>query len=147
MLEATIRDLFLQEPRIQLIEQAIVTQLLVEGDGGKTVKGVSYKSIGDGETLTLTADLVVDASGSTSKASQWLKLAGITPPQESELDPLLTYGGRLYKMKPGARFPKSWWWTHGAFIQRLPPVDNVAAHLIRQEEDLWLLTLGCWRWP
>ncbi|MGK0224936.1 MAG: 2-polyprenyl-6-methoxyphenol hydroxylase-like FAD-dependent oxidoreductase [Limisphaerales bacterium] len=142
MQESTIRDLFMQEPRIELVEEAVVNSLLTEDSTTrKFVSGVTYKRRGESATNTLTAELVVDASGSGSKASQWLKAAGINPPSEDELDPLLTYGGQLYQMKPGVRFPKNWWWTHGAFIQRVPPVDNVAAHLIRQEEDLWLLTL------
>ncbi|MDA1074012.1 MAG: FAD-dependent oxidoreductase [Proteobacteria bacterium] len=142
MLESTIRDLFLKDPGIELIEQAVVNNLLVEEISPReVVSGVTYKRRGDSEVHTLHAELVVDASGFSSKASLWLKEAGIIPPAEHELDPLLTYGGQLYKMKKGARFPKSWWWTHGAFIQRVPPLDNVAAHLIRQEADLWLLTL------
>ena len=142
MLEATIRDLFMAEPKIELIEEATVNNLLVDDSGRrKAVTGVTYKIRGDSELKTLSADLVIDASGAGSKAAQWFKKAGINPPDEHELDPLLTYGGQLYKMKEGTRFPKHWWWTHGAFIQRVPPADNVAAHLIRQEGDLWLLTL------
>ena len=142
MLEATIRDLFLAEPKIELIEEAIVNNLVFEDAGAnKAVKGVTFKVRGDAELQTFLADLVVDASGAGSKAHHWFRKAGINPPEEHVLDPLLTYGGQLYKMKEGARFPKDWWWTHGAFIQRVPPVDNVAAHLIRQEGDLWLLTL------
>lgn len=142
MLESTIRDLFLQESSIELVEEAVVNNLIIDDSGPrKAVKGVTYKRRGDEALTTLEAELVIDASGFSSKASQWFKAAGINPPEEHELDPLLTYGGQLMKLKEGARFPKSWWWTHGAFIQRVPPIDNVAAHLIRQEEDLWLLTL------
>ncbi len=142
MLESTIRDLFLKEPRIELIEEAIVNSLLfADGGSRKAVTGVTYKRRGASAQFELPAELVVDASGFSSKASQWLQGAGIQPPDEHELDPLLTYGGQLYRLKPSARFPKDWWWTHGAFIQRVPPRDNVAAHLIRQEGDLWLLTL------
>ena len=142
MLESTIRDLFLAEPKVELIEQATVTDLLVEDAAPRRrITGVSYKVRGTDGPTALHADLVIDASGANSKAGHWFRSAGIAPPEEHELDPLLTYGGQLYKLKEGARFPKDWWWTHGAFIQRVPPVDNVAAHLIRQEGDLWLLTL------
>jgi len=142
MLESTIRDLFLLEPRIELIEEANVSGLLSSATNvNKAINGITYMRRGDESAIDLSADLVVDASGANSKAGQWLKAIDIDPPMEKELDPLLTYGGQLFRMKEGARFPKSWWWTHGAFIQRVPPVDNVAAHLIRQEGDLWLLTL------
>ena len=138
-LETAMRDLFLADPRVRLIQQATVTGLI--SDGGKTCTGVTYKTRGADGVQALSADLVVDASGASSRAGQWLKAIGVEPPAEHELDPLLTYGGVLLKLKPGARFPKHWWWTHGAFIQRVPPRDNKAAHLIRQEGDLWLLTL------
>ncbi|MEM7217847.1 MAG: FAD-dependent oxidoreductase [Pseudomonadota bacterium] len=142
MLESTIRDLFLREPRIELIEEATVSNLIFDASGARrTVKGVTFRRRGGAGDERLEAELVVDASGFSSKAGQWFKAAGIEPPEEHELDPLLTYGGQLYRMKDGVRFPKHWWWTHGAFIQRVPPADNVAAHLIRQEGDLWLLTL------
>ena len=144
MLESTIRDLFLLEPRIELIEEANVSGLLSSATNvNKAINGITYMRRGDESAIDLSADLVVDASGANSKAGQWLKAIDIDPPMEKELDPLLTYGGQLFRMKEGARFPKSWWWTHGAFIQRVPPVDNVAAHLIRQEGDLWLLCTVC----
>lgn len=141
-LESTMRDLFLEEPRIEIIQGCIVNGLIAdEHSTEKTCRGVRFKRRdGEGEQ-EMQADLVVDASGASSKASRWLEGIGVTPPQEHELDPLLTYGGRRYRLKEGVRFPKDWWWTHGAFIQRVPPQDNAAAHLIRQEGDLWLLTL------
>ncbi len=138
-LETAMRDLFLTVPGVRLIEEATVTGLLSDGDA--TCTGVTYKVRNGDEVKELNADLVIDASGASSRARQWLSKIGIAPPREHELDPLLTYGGLLLKMKPGVRFPRHWWWTHGAFIQRVPPEDNKAAHLIRQEGDLWLLTL------
>jgi 2-polyprenyl-6-methoxyphenol hydroxylase-like FAD-dependent oxidoreductase len=142
LVESTMRDLFLEDPHLELITQATVNGLLVdERAERKSIVGASYKRRGEERAQLLQADLVVDASGAGSKAAQWLRDAGLEPPDEHELDPLLTYGGQLCRMKEGVRFPKNWWWTHGAFIQRVPPHDNVAAHLIRQENDLWLLTL------
>lgn len=142
MLESTMRDLFQSEPRVEIVEECFVNGLVVQDVGnGRAVTGLTCKHRGEEHVKTLSAELVVDASGASSKASQWLERAGIEAPTEHELDPLLTYGGQLYKLKEGVRFPKNWWWTHGAFIQRVPPDDNFAAHLIRQERDLWLLTL------
>ena len=138
-LESTMRRLFLEDGRIDLIENATVTSLL--SDEPETCTGVSYKVQGNDETKQLSADLVIDASGASSRAGTWLKALNLEPPAEHELDPLLTYGGVILKMKPDVEFPKHWWWTHGAFIQRMPPHDNKGAHLIRQEGDLWLLTL------
>ena len=86
--------------RIKLIEDATVTGLLSRA--ANTCTGVSYKVHGDETATELSADLVVDASGASSRASSWLKKINIEPPAEHELDPLLTYGGVLVKMKPDA---------------------------------------------
>ena len=138
-LETAIRDLFRQEERVTVIEDTTVAGLT--SDGARVCTGVIYKTRGDESEHRMSADLVVDASGASSRAATWLSKVGVTPPHEHELDPLLTYAGVLLKRKPGTRFPKHWWWTHGAFVQRVPPRDNKGAHLIRQEGDLWLLTL------
>lgn len=141
-LESAMRDLFAADPRIKLIEQATATGLLSQTcANGQVCTGIRYKLKGNDKTLELTGSLIVDATGANSRARQWLQAINIDPPREHRLDPLLTYGGQLFKLKPNAKFPKHWWWTHGAFIQRVPPTDNAAAHLIRQEGDLWLLTM------
>lgn len=138
-LETAIRDLFRQDERVTVVEDATVAGLT--SDGVHRCTGVRYKARGDDAEHEMPADLVVDASGASSRAPTWLQKIGITPPREHELDPLLTYAGILLEKKPGTKFPNHWWWTHGAFVQRVPPRDNKGAHLIRQEGDLWLLTL------
>jgi len=142
MLETTMRDLFKDDPRIETHEQTNVMGLVAEGSGDRArCTGVRALKKGADAPEVMLGDLIIDASGANSKAAMWLKEVGVEPPKEETLDPLLTYGGQLYRLKEGLEFPKEWWWTHGAFIQRVPPSDNKAAHLIRQESGLWLLTL------
>ncbi len=142
LLESTMRDLFRGDERVTIEQQANVLGLCVEkSDTGKRCSGVRVRRKGVDEAEEIYGDLVIDASGANTKAPLWLKEVGIEPPDEDAIDPLLTYGGQLMRLKEGVEFPKDWWWTHGAFIQRVPPKDNAAAHLIRQENDLWLLTL------
>lgn len=141
-LESAMRDLFVDNPWIETLQGTAVIGLQTQSDGAATrCAGVRVRERETGEERELLADLILDASGANTRAPQWLRDAGIEPPREYTLDPLLTYGGRRYRMKPGAKFPKHWWWTHGAMIQRVPPDDNKAAHLIRHEQGMWLLTL------
>jgi len=70
-----------------------------------------------------------------------LQQLGLTNPHDEILDPLLTYAGQWLRMRDGAKWPARWWWTHGVFIQRVPPDDIRGAHLMKQENDRWLLTL------
>jgi len=142
LLETTMRDLFIDDPGVEIVQEFTVTGLVTEKCAeGLTCIGVIGKRKGGVEPERIDGDLVLDASGGNSKAAAWLKDIGLAPPREETLDPLLTYGGQHYRMKEGAEFPRDWWWTHGAFIQRVPPDDNSAAHLLRQEAGIWLLTL------
>ncbi len=51
---------------------------LVTDDGASTVEGVTVRSRGDGREID--ADLVVDATGRTSRTPTWLENNGYTPP-------------------------------------------------------------------
>jgi 2-polyprenyl-6-methoxyphenol hydroxylase-like FAD-dependent oxidoreductase len=140
LMESALLELIRKVPNVQLREEMDVLRLLAEQrDGRLTCYGAEIRH---GElTERLEADLVVDASGAHSRAPQWLEELGLAPPEDEMLDPLLTYGGQWLQMRPGARWPGDWWWTHGVFIQRIPPYDRRSAHLMRQENDKWLLTL------
>ncbi|MDP3172879.1 MAG: FAD-binding protein [Phenylobacterium sp.] len=142
LLETTIRDHLRETANVTIIEAAAATRLLAETqEGRKVCRGAEIRRRDTGEVFTIEADLVVDASGASSKSADWFADLGLAAPEEETLDPLLTYGGQWMKLREGARWPTGWWWTHGVFIQRVPPHDLNGAHLMRQEGDLWLLTL------
>jgi len=142
LLESTIRDLFREVPNVDVREETEVVRLIASSGGeGLTCSGVEVRPRAGGEGERLKADLVVDASGGRSKSKEWLEELGLEPPEEESLDPLLTYAGQWMKLREGVKWPPLWWWTHGVFIQRVPPDDVRGAHLMRQENGLWLLTL------
>lgn len=142
LLESTLRDLFREVANVEVREETEVVRLIASpGDHGMICRGVEVRSRDGGDSERLTGDLIVDASGGQSKSAAWLQELGLAPPEEDVLDPLLTYAGQWLKLRQGAKWPPKWWWTHGVFIQRVPPDDNKGAHLMRQENDLWLLTL------
>jgi 2-polyprenyl-6-methoxyphenol hydroxylase-like FAD-dependent oxidoreductase len=140
LMEATIRRLLRQTANVRLIEEAEAVRLLAEKrDDRLTCVGAEVRQAGRSEAVY--ADLVVDASGGQSKAPQWLEQLGLAPPEELILDPCLAYASQWLRMRPQARWPSHWWWTHGVFVQRIPPHDLNSAHLLRHEGDRWLLTL------
>ncbi|WP_405166498.1 FAD-dependent monooxygenase [Nocardia sp. NBC_01499] len=53
-----------------------------------------------GPAETIEADLVIDASGRTSKLPHWLSEAGFSPPVERVVDGNLSYTSRLYDSPP-----------------------------------------------
>jgi 2-polyprenyl-6-methoxyphenol hydroxylase-like FAD-dependent oxidoreductase len=60
-----------------------------------------------GERQSLFAELVVDASGHTSKVISWLSLLGYPAPETEALNVSLGYSTRYYKVLPDLADPKS----------------------------------------
>jgi 2-polyprenyl-6-methoxyphenol hydroxylase-like FAD-dependent oxidoreductase len=143
LLECTIRDLFRKVPNAELLEETEVIRLIASPRDNRMIcRGVEVRSRGGGASMCIEGNLIIDASGGNAKSNKWLEQLGLTPPAEEVLDPLLTYTGQWLRMPDGAnKWPAQWWWTHGVFIQRVPPDDIRGAHLMKQENDLWLLTL------
>ncbi|MEU2338777.1 FAD-dependent monooxygenase [Streptomyces sp. NPDC013172] len=103
-----------------------------------TVTGVEISRAG-GETETLSADLVIDASGKGSQAPAWLRTLGAPEPMSREVDSGLVYASRLYQAPSG--LPESW------------PIINVQADprgrgpgqagvVVPIEDGRWLVTLS-----
>lgn len=75
--------------------QQEVTRLLCDGD---TITGVEIQSRRDKSTNTLTADLIVDASGRRSNAPGWLQDLGYDAPEETIIDAHTGYATRWYEI-------------------------------------------------
>jgi 2-polyprenyl-6-methoxyphenol hydroxylase-like FAD-dependent oxidoreductase len=76
-----------------------------QADGALTVRGVKLRRdcvAEHGETIT--ADVVVDASGRTSRVSRWLRELGVPVPEEND-DAEIVYYTRHYRLKPGVPEP------------------------------------------
>ena len=142
LLECTMRDLFRKVPNVELLEETEVTRLIASPRDNRMVcHGVEVRSRAGNGSRHIEGNLIVDASGGNARSNIWLERLGLTSPQDEVLDPLLTYAGQWLRMRDGAKWPARWWWTHGVFIQRVPPDDIRGAHLMKQENDRWLLTL------
>jgi 2-polyprenyl-6-methoxyphenol hydroxylase-like FAD-dependent oxidoreductase len=131
-----------KQSNVELLEECEVMRLLASPRDNRMVcQGVEVRSRPAGGSMCLEGDLIIDASGGNAKSNKWLEQLGLTAPEEEVLDPLLTYAGQWLRMRDGAKWLAPWWWTHGVFIQRVPPDDIRGAHLMKQENDRWLLTL------
>ncbi|GLX19769.1 FAD-dependent oxidoreductase [Streptomyces lavendulae] len=131
--ERAMRDRAPGTGRITVHEDSAVERL--EGGAGR-VTGVTAR-IGT-ETRTLTADLVVDASGRGSRAPAWLKALGLPAVTERQVDAGVAYATRAFRA-PG---------TTG---EGFPPV-NVQANpakapgqggiILPVEDGRWIVTLS-----
>ncbi|WP_105968902.1 FAD-dependent oxidoreductase [Streptomyces geranii] len=101
-LEGLVRRRVLANPVISVVEGSDAVGLL--GDASR-VRGVLLRDRSEGagaEQRSLAADLVVDASGSGTKAPQWLAAIGAGAAHEETIDTGIAYASRVYRGKDGA---------------------------------------------
>lgn len=73
----------------------------VVDDGGSTVDGVAVRTGGD--TREVEADLIVDATGRTSRTPAWLERNGYTPPRTDVVRIGVAYSTAILERAPGDR--------------------------------------------
>jgi 2-polyprenyl-6-methoxyphenol hydroxylase-like FAD-dependent oxidoreductase len=133
LLDSVLRDHVLAKKRITVRQNT--TALGLEGDASR-VTGLRVHT-GEGDE-TLTADLVVDASGRGSRAHLWLKSLGLPEVTEREVNAGVAYATRLYQA-PGttaAGFP---------FINVQANPDNPPGQggvILGIEGGRWIVTLS-----
>jgi 2-polyprenyl-6-methoxyphenol hydroxylase-like FAD-dependent oxidoreductase len=119
---------------IRFLTEHEVTALRVGTTGD--VEGVALRDRESGMELELTADLVVDASGRSSKLPEWLGSAGLPAPKESTVDSYLGYATRIYAIPAG--FDPGW---KAAYIQQAAPHHPRGGIMFPVEDDRWVVTL------
>ena len=135
--EWAVRRRVYESPQI-LVRAGLEVRGLVVRDG--RVAGVdvrSWHAEHDAPTVTIDADIVVDASGRGSDAADWLDAAGLVTPDESVIDSDLVYASRMYRRGPGDT--PGW---KGALLQANPPHEPRGAILFPIEGNRWLLTMS-----
>ncbi|MBV1855136.1 NAD(P)/FAD-dependent oxidoreductase [Catellatospora tritici] len=134
LVDHTVRSQALAGGKVELIDGTKVIGLV--GDQSR-VTGARVEAE-DGAVRVIRADLVVDATGSRSKATQWLTDLRVGPVKEDLLDTGLAYVGRTYEQPAGfgADFP-------GVLIQARPGSGPEAAGgaLMPQEDGRWIVAL------
>ncbi|WP_326825042.1 NAD(P)/FAD-dependent oxidoreductase [Streptosporangium sp. NBC_01756] len=134
LVDHVVRTQAFRDEKIKVIESAKVVGLV--GDAGR-VRGVRFEQ-GQESPAEITADFVVDATGSRSKAPQWLAELGLPAVEEEFVDAGLSYAGRFYEVPEGTRedFP-------GVLMQTEPGTGHPGrgAALMLQEGRRWIVTL------
>ena len=140
-MRAASRALVERRIRARLEEDARTTFLpgrevigLLRGPGG--VFGVRTRLREGGSVEEIGADLVVDASGASSRAPRWLGEIGYEAPEETVVDARLGYATRWYRVPEGF----SGDWTGVAVLPGWPETTR-GGTLRRVEGDLWTAVL------
>ncbi|MGE3074054.1 MAG: NAD(P)/FAD-dependent oxidoreductase [Dehalococcoidia bacterium] len=104
----------------------------------RRVTGLDVKNRATGETQTLEADLVLDASGRGSQTPKWLESWGFARPEETEIKVDVGYATAIIERRPG-----DLWDAHGMIIATAPPKNLPrGAGVISMERDRWVVTLA-----
>jgi 2-polyprenyl-6-methoxyphenol hydroxylase-like FAD-dependent oxidoreductase len=131
-LETCVRRRLKAERRVEFVEETEVTGLSTSSNGD--VNAIELRKRGDGKTR-LAADLVVDASGRSSKAFDWLAALGYETPKITAINASLGYATRWYRRPRHAR---PW---QAVLLGALPTSNSRAGALFPVEDDRWVVTL------
>ena len=132
LLEWYLRDRLLQRPGFQLQEATLATGLVAQGEP-PWVTGVVWAS--DGQSQTLAADWVVDASGRNSKLADWLVDLGFQRPPATTVNSFLGYASRWYRRPAQAPL-------EGLIVAAKPGVTRRGGVLYPVEGDRCVITLS-----
>jgi 2-polyprenyl-6-methoxyphenol hydroxylase-like FAD-dependent oxidoreductase len=136
LLDWTVRQRLMQNPRVNFLEERQVTGLVATPDNS-SVTGIHLKRRGTDEEETLSADLVVDASGRESHAPEWLQNLGYDAPPESHVNAFLGYATRWYE-RPND--PTIDW--RAVVIGSRPPHVRRGGAILEVEGGRWVVTLA-----
>jgi flavin-dependent dehydrogenase len=136
--EGHVRRRLLALPGVRAIQNCAALGLVASEDGS-TVTGVRVR-LGRGEERgqehTMTADLVVDASGRGSLTPAWLEALGYQRPKEERIDVGIGYTTRLYRRHAGELAGK----VAVVVAGNEPNWRNGA--ILFQSEDCWIVSIG-----
>jgi 2-polyprenyl-6-methoxyphenol hydroxylase-like FAD-dependent oxidoreductase len=132
-LEDHVRGRVRDIPGVTLLDEHSILALNATPDGGR-VKGVRVVSRRTGEPATLSADLVVDATGRGARTPTWLASLGYERPHEDRVAMQLTYASQLLRMPTDAPHELG-------FLIGVVPGRPRGAGLFHCENDTWLFTV------
>uniref|UniRef100_UPI00286C70A5 NAD(P)/FAD-dependent oxidoreductase n=1 Tax=Chamaesiphon sp. OTE_8_metabat_110 TaxID=2964696 RepID=UPI00286C70A5 len=138
LLEHLIRDRVFAIPNLKLLDRTIVKSLQTNPDRDRVI-GIIVEQHGSAPPRSLTADLVVDVTGRSSRSGQWLKDLGYEPPFASKVHVNLCYTTRIYRRDP--EDPRSHTWILNS---PAPPQQSTFGGIIPTEGNRWIVSVGGW---
>ena len=133
MLEAYVRRRVIALENVHILERCQVLTPTFDAQLGR-VTGVEFDA--DGNRQTLTADLVVDATGRVSHTPRWLQAFGFDAPVTETVEVGICYTTRLYRRRPHHIGGKL-----GVVVKGGAP-DFRFGGAMAQEHDRWIVSFG-----
>ncbi|HLX38213.1 MAG TPA: FAD-dependent monooxygenase [Candidatus Binataceae bacterium] len=142
LLEAVVRELLRKRhANIGFIEGTRITGFIVNENHSRVLGVKTISSDDRATTGELRADLIVDASGRSSKAPSWLREIGLPAPEEIVVDSHSGYASRWFNAPTPERRPKEWWWK-AAWVDPKVPENPYAGVLFPVENNRWVITVA-----
>jgi 2-polyprenyl-6-methoxyphenol hydroxylase-like FAD-dependent oxidoreductase len=133
LLEHALRQRVRAIPNVTILDRRDAVGLVATIDGARVV-GVRVADE-DGRESTLTAGLVVDATGRGSRTPVFLEKLGYGRPRENEVVVRVAYASQMLKIPTGMLSTR--------LVGRLPEPGRPAGFvLVRNENNDWVLTLA-----
>jgi 2-polyprenyl-6-methoxyphenol hydroxylase-like FAD-dependent oxidoreductase len=101
MLEAALRARVRALPSVEFMDQCDVAGLTTTSDRGRVTGARVVRRLDDSAEQTVTADLVVDATGRGSRTPTWLEMLGYPRPPVDRVQIGIGYASRTYRLVPG----------------------------------------------
>ena len=101
MLEAGLRARVRTLPSVEFMDRCDVAGLTTTPDGGRVTGARVVRRLDGSAEQTLTADLVLDATGRGSRTPAWLEMLGYPRPPVEQVRIGLGYASRTYRLVPG----------------------------------------------
>ena len=135
LLDHTIYQRVAENRKITFKANSEVMALCTDDDNQRVI-GVQIRNRENGRIEDIPAELVVDASGRSSKAPEWLSQLGYTPPKEQTVNAFPGYSTRIYEIPEG--FAENW---KTLYIMPNPPHVTRGAIIVPMEGNLWHISL------
>ena len=147
LIESVIRDQIKKNPRITIVESSQVTGLVLAPGDPARITGVDLHNLKDDSFGRVEGNLIVDCSGRSSRAAEWLARLGYPEAELEVVDGQAGYSTCWYQAPPADQRPSEWWWK-GIFLNPSTkpkrPEDYYFALVLPIEGDRFLLTLASW---
>ncbi|MBV8358340.1 MAG: FAD-dependent monooxygenase [Deltaproteobacteria bacterium] len=139
LIESTVLELCRGLHNVTFLQRTEVTALRAAGETHRYCTGVEVLSRDNGKSRTLGADLVVDASGTHSRAADWLRQLELEPPDDEIVDGYNGYSSRWFKLEREQAWPPGWWWKV-VFLRMATPEQPYVIAFFPIEKQRWLLS-------
>jgi 2-polyprenyl-6-methoxyphenol hydroxylase-like FAD-dependent oxidoreductase len=132
-LEEHVRARLRTIPNVTLLDEHDIVELTATPDHQR-VTGARVVNRRTGEDATLSADLVVDATGRAARTPTWLNQLGYDRPREDHVAVRLTYVSQLLRMAPDALHELG-------LVVGIVPGRPHGLGIFHCENDTWTLTV------